>query len=108
MKITKLKLLILVSVLMLSIFVANVANIIDVDSHALGKITSSEADTRWSKPKKYDIGDSFEHLVWFLQVSLSRKKKIIFFPFSRVDVLTGVLYFLFLYLFSIERRFLGG
>jgi hypothetical protein len=72
MKITKLTLLILMFVLMLSIFVANVANIIDVDSHALGKETAEgivEVESRWSKPKKYDIGDSHEHLLWFLQVS---------------------------------------
>ena len=60
-------------VLMLSIFVANVANIIDVDSHALGKDTTVEGSvqiqTKWSKPRKYDIGDSYEHLLWFLQVS---------------------------------------
>lgn len=80
MKITKLKLLILTVVLMLSIFVANVANIIDVDSHALGKATNAgEAETRWSKPKKYNIDDSFDHLIWFLQVRP-------FFSISRVGL----------------------
>lgn len=60
-------------VLMLSIFVANVANIIDVDSHALNKATTvegmDEVKSRWSNPKKYNINDSPDNLLWFLQVS---------------------------------------
>ncbi|XP_011498584.1 PREDICTED: transmembrane protein 62-like [Ceratosolen solmsi marchali] len=73
MKITKLTLSILMFVLMLSIFVANVANIIDVDSHTLDKVKDIEDVTklksRWFEPKKFEIHDSYEHLVWFLQIT---------------------------------------
>lgn len=73
MKIAKLTLLILMFVLILAIFVANVANIIDVDSHALSKAATVEgtndAESKWSKPRKYNIDDSPDHLLWFLQVS---------------------------------------
>lgn len=79
-------------VLMLSIFVANVANIIDVDSHALEKLVvnvdkDSDDDTRYSlSPKKFEIADSYDNLLWFLQVSLKKKiflmKNLYFFFFK--------------------------
>ncbi|XP_058792329.1 transmembrane protein 62-like [Phymastichus coffea] len=69
MKIAKFTLAILMLVLMLSVFVANVANFIDVDSYVLDDINEATTSTKWSKPKKYDIGDSPDHLLWFLQIT---------------------------------------
>ena len=56
---------------MLSIFVANVADLINVDNHVLDD-TLHNKDTKkeWSEPKFYDIGESFDHLMWFLQVRI--------------------------------------
>ncbi|XP_043522392.1 transmembrane protein 62-like isoform X2 [Frieseomelitta varia] len=70
MKITKSTVILLVFVLMLSIFVANVADLINVDNHVLDD-TLHNKDTKkeWSEPKFYDIGESFDHLMWFLQIS---------------------------------------
>ncbi|XP_029050433.2 transmembrane protein 62-like [Osmia bicornis bicornis] len=70
MKITKSTVLLLVFVLVLSILVANVADLINVDTHVLDD-TSPNKNVRndWSKPKFYDIGASSDHLIWFLQIS---------------------------------------
>ncbi|XP_076646835.1 transmembrane protein 62 [Halictus rubicundus] len=70
MKITKSTVALLVSVLMLSILVANVADLINVDTHVLDDTPSNkQAREEWSHPKFYDIGVSFDHLIWFLQIS---------------------------------------
>ncbi|CAL7945271.1 unnamed protein product [Xylocopa violacea] len=70
MKITKSTVILLVFVLMLSIFVANVADLINVDNHILDDtIRNKDAGKEWSQPKFYDIGASFDHLIWFLQIS---------------------------------------
>ncbi|XP_076303117.1 transmembrane protein 62 [Lasioglossum baleicum] len=70
MKITKSTVALLVSVLMLSILVANVADLINVDTHVLEDTPSNkQAREDWSHPKFYDIGVSFDHLIWFLQIS---------------------------------------
>ncbi|XP_031848051.1 transmembrane protein 62 [Nomia melanderi] len=70
MKITKSTVVLLVFVLMLSILVANVADLINIDTHVLDD-TLSNKHTReeWSRSKFYDIGTSFDHLIWFLQIS---------------------------------------
>lgn len=47
-------------ILMLSIFVAKITNLIATD-------VESNVDT--VKPKYYDIDDSPDHLMWFLQVN---------------------------------------
>ncbi|CAK9804583.1 Transmembrane protein 62 [Anthophora plagiata] len=70
MKITKSTVILLIFVLMLSIFMANVADLINVDSHVLDDaLLNKDARKEWSQPKFYDIGASFDHLIWFLQVS---------------------------------------
>ncbi|XP_076377043.1 transmembrane protein 62 isoform X2 [Megalopta genalis] len=70
MKITKSTIALLVSVLMLSILVANVADLINVDTHVLDEtLSNKQAREEWSHPKFYDIGTSFDHLIWFLQIS---------------------------------------
>ncbi|KAG7203784.1 hypothetical protein KM043_013805 [Ampulex compressa] len=70
MKIAKSTVLLLVFVLMLSIFVANVADLINVDSHVLGDASSHKsAEARWSQPKFYNMETSFDGLMWFLQIS---------------------------------------
>ncbi|XP_063982215.1 transmembrane protein 62-like [Diachasmimorpha longicaudata] len=57
----------LVSVVMLSIFVANVANLIATDS----KTHHEEETQRFGreKPRIYKIGDKMDNLMWFLQIS---------------------------------------
>ncbi|XP_029663755.1 transmembrane protein 62-like isoform X2 [Formica exsecta] len=70
MKISKSTIVLLVFVLMLSIFVANVADLISVDSRLPDEILrDNNGEILWSKPKYYDIGKSYDHLIWFLQVS---------------------------------------
>lgn len=67
MKIAKFTVILLVFVLMLSIFVANVADLINVDSHLINE-PENYGGTWWSKPKFYNIEKSYDHLIWFLQV----------------------------------------
>ncbi|XP_043259498.1 transmembrane protein 62-like [Colletes gigas] len=70
MKITKSTVVLLVFVLILSILVANVADLINVDTHVLDDTLSNKnVRTEWSRPKFYSIGTSFDHLIWFLQIS---------------------------------------
>ena len=70
MKIAKSTVILLLFVLILSILVANVADLINVDTHVLDdNLPSRNAKVDWSQPKLYDIGTSFDHLVWFLQIS---------------------------------------
>ncbi|XP_003484897.1 transmembrane protein 62 [Bombus impatiens] len=70
MKITKSTVILLVFVLMLSIFVANVADLINVDNHILDDtLHNKDVKKGWSEPKFYDIGESFDQLMWFLQIS---------------------------------------
>jgi hypothetical protein len=68
MKITKSTIVLLVFVLMLSILVANVADLISVDSRPLDEASGKNGETGWSKAKLYNIGKSYDHLIWFLQV----------------------------------------
>lgn len=69
MKISKSTIVLLVFVLMLSIFVANVADLISVDSRLPDEtLRDNNGEIRWSRPKYYDIGKSYDHLIWFLQV----------------------------------------
>lgn len=68
MKIAKSTIILLVFVLMLSIFVANVADLINVDSHHSSEEAGENGGAGWPKPKHYNIGDSYDHLIWFLQV----------------------------------------
>ncbi|XP_026297136.1 transmembrane protein 62 isoform X2 [Apis mellifera] len=70
MKISKSTVILLVFVLMLSIFVANVADLINVDNHVLDDtLHNTDMKNKWSQSKFYDIGASFDHLIWFLQIS---------------------------------------
>ncbi|XP_050451450.1 transmembrane protein 62-like isoform X2 [Cataglyphis hispanica] len=70
MKISKSTIVLLVFVLMLSIFVANVADLISVDSRLPDEtLRDNNGEIRWSRPKYYDIGKSYDHLIWFLQIS---------------------------------------
>lgn len=69
MKITKSTVILLVFVLMLSIFVANVADLINVDNHILDDtLHYNGAKKEWLQPKFYNIGTSSDRLIWFLQV----------------------------------------
>lgn len=74
MRIAKSTVIFLIFVLMLSVFVANVANLINVDSHATNATPLYEGldntEPQWSLPKKYRIADSADRLMWFLQVPL--------------------------------------
>lgn len=69
MKIAKSTVVLLIFVLMLSIFVANVADLINVDSHVQDEsLQEIYGETHGFRPKYYDIGKSYDHLMWFLQV----------------------------------------
>jgi len=68
MKIAKSTIVLLVFVLMLSILVANVADLISVDSRPLDETLGKNGETGRSRTKLYDIGKSYDHLIWFLQV----------------------------------------
>jgi len=69
MKITKSTVVLLVFVLILSILVANVADLISVESHLPDEaLRDNNGKMRWSRPKYYNIEDSYDHLIWFIQV----------------------------------------
>ncbi|XP_017875580.1 transmembrane protein 62-like [Ceratina calcarata] len=68
MKITKSTVVLLLFVLMLSIFVANVADLINIDDHVFDD-TVHDTGKESLKPKFYNIGASFDHLIWFLQIT---------------------------------------
>ncbi|XP_023287605.1 transmembrane protein 62 isoform X2 [Orussus abietinus] len=73
MRISMSALIFLVFTLVLSIFVANVADFIDVDTHAFDQASvpkrfHPEKSLR-QRPEKYDVDDSFENIMWFLQIS---------------------------------------
>ncbi|CAB0038801.1 unnamed protein product [Trichogramma brassicae] len=67
MKISKLTLLALMFAMMLSIFVANLANIIDY-SQALEPVAGLERRYE-DRPREYDIGNSYDRLMWFVQIT---------------------------------------
>ncbi|XP_014232229.1 transmembrane protein 62-like [Trichogramma pretiosum] len=67
MKISKLTLLALMFAMMLSIFVANLANIIDY-SQALEPVAGLERRYE-DRPREYDIGGSYDRLMWFVQIT---------------------------------------
>lgn len=75
MRIAKSTVIFLIFVSMLSVFVANVANIINVDTHAANDTPLYEGldddQPRWLPPKKYNVADSTDNLMWFLQVWLT-------------------------------------
>lgn len=56
----------LACVVFLSIFVANVANLIATDVY--DRSQDHETLVPHDQPKKFDIGNSKDHLMWFLQV----------------------------------------
>ncbi|XP_011313313.1 transmembrane protein 62 [Fopius arisanus] len=64
MKISILTIVFLVSIVMLSIFVANVANLIATDSDE-----EMIQRPKGEEPRKYNIGDKMDNLMWFLQIS---------------------------------------
>lgn len=74
MKIAKSTVALLIFVLMLSIFVANVADLINVDSHISDNTLSCKGtEPEWLQPKLYQIRESLDHLIWFIQVSYNSK-----------------------------------
>lgn len=71
MKTSKSAVIVLMFILMLSIFVANVVNLINVDSSVLNSESFYKTADQYSyEAKKYEIGHSFQSLMWFLQVGL--------------------------------------
>ncbi|XP_048505686.1 transmembrane protein 62-like isoform X2 [Athalia rosae] len=73
MKIAKSTVIFLIFVLMLSVFVANVANLINVDSHSANNTPLykglDDTEPQWLAPKKYQITGTSDNILWFLQVS---------------------------------------
>ncbi|XP_043665127.1 transmembrane protein 62-like isoform X1 [Vespula pensylvanica] len=70
MKIAKSTVALLIFVLMLSIFVANVADLINVDSHISDNTLSCKGtEPEWLQPKLYQIRESPDHLIWFIQIT---------------------------------------
>lgn len=65
MRVTITAIIFLVAIIFLSIFVANVANLIATDADRDQPQTLARKQL-----KKYDIGDSRDHLMWFLQVRI--------------------------------------
>lgn len=66
-------LVLIVFMLIFSIFVANVANLINVDNHLAQKLAVDAKDSvRWSDKHPSEnlrMGDTDEHLMWFVQIS---------------------------------------
>lgn len=85
----------LMFVLMLSILISNVVNVINVDSYATTEQSQQHDSQQQSEPKKYQIADSTDNLIWFLQV-INNINKIISFNFSAYRILIHRLNCLFL------------
>jgi len=66
MKISKSTIVFLILMLIFSILMTNIANFISIDSHLPDE--TSEDNNGKSRPKYYNIENSFNHLIWFLQV----------------------------------------
>ncbi|XP_014599513.1 PREDICTED: transmembrane protein 62-like [Polistes canadensis] len=70
MRIAKSTVILLIFVLMLSIFVANVADLINVDCHISDNTISCKGiESEWLHPNLYQITDSDDHLIWFIQIT---------------------------------------
>ncbi|KYN02695.1 PREDICTED: transmembrane protein 62-like [Cyphomyrmex costatus] len=70
MKISKSTIVLLVLMLIFSILIANIADLINVNSHFLDETTEdNNGEIQWIGPKYYNIKDSYNHLIWFLQIT---------------------------------------
>lgn len=69
MRVTISAIFFLIAILFLSIFVANVANLIATDADRDVPDNDPGNNLPRKQLKKYDIGDSKDNLMWFLQVS---------------------------------------
>lgn len=80
MRIAKSTIVLLTFVLMLSILVANVADFINVESYPSYETfrdnngMAQSSDSKY--PKYYNIGRSYDRLMWFLQVCLCFEQMI--------------------------------
>lgn len=69
MKISKSTIALLVLILIFSILMANIADFISIDPHLPDETSGdNNGEIQWSGPKFYNIENSYDHLIWFLQV----------------------------------------
>ncbi|XP_011175692.1 transmembrane protein 62 [Solenopsis invicta] len=70
MRISRSTIVLLVVILIFSILMANIADFISIDPHLPDEtLADNNEDIQWSGPKYYHIGNSYSHLIWFLQIT---------------------------------------
>ncbi|XP_036149395.1 transmembrane protein 62 [Monomorium pharaonis] len=70
MKISRSTIVLLGLMLIFSILMANIVDFITTDPHLLDEtLGDNNGDVQWSGPKYYNIGNSYSHLIWFLQIT---------------------------------------
>lgn len=70
---TKSAVLFLILIIICSVFVANVSNLISVGGNAAWRPTSKEGQLKAATQDGARMGNSTDHLMWFLQVKLTHQ-----------------------------------
>ncbi|XP_018367573.1 PREDICTED: transmembrane protein 62-like [Trachymyrmex cornetzi] len=70
MKISKSTIVLLVLMLIFSILMANIADLISINPHFPDEtLGDNNGEIQWTEPKYYNIANSYNHLIWFLQIT---------------------------------------
>ncbi|XP_018055765.1 PREDICTED: transmembrane protein 62-like isoform X1 [Atta colombica] len=70
MKISKSTVILLVLMLIFSILMANIADLISINPHFPDEtLGDNNGKIQWTEPKYYNIANSYNHLIWFLQIT---------------------------------------
>ncbi|KYN32576.1 Transmembrane protein 62 [Trachymyrmex septentrionalis] len=70
MKISKSTIVLLVLMLIFSILMANIADLISINPHFPDEtLGDNNGEIQWIEPKYYNIANSYNHLIWFLQIT---------------------------------------
>ncbi|KAG5331204.1 TMM62 protein, partial [Acromyrmex charruanus] len=70
MKISKSTIVLLVLMLIFSILMANIADFISINPHFPDEtLGDNNGEIQWTEPKYYNIANSYNHLIWFLQIT---------------------------------------
>ncbi|XP_071559664.1 transmembrane protein 62 [Temnothorax nylanderi] len=69
MRISKSTIVLLVLILIFSILMANVVDFISIDHHLPIETSGDNNGETHSGPKHYNINNSYNHLIWFLQIT---------------------------------------
>ncbi|KYQ52554.1 Transmembrane protein 62 [Trachymyrmex zeteki] len=70
MKISKSTIVLLVLMLIFSILMANIADLISINPHFPDEtLRDNNGEIQWAEPKYYNIENSYNHLIWFLQIT---------------------------------------